>query len=83
MIVEIIDKLRARLPLLAKLALALLALLLLWDILLLDKTKAYTAAELLPGFWSLFGFGAAVVIIVVAKTIGLIGLQTDEDYYDK
>ncbi|MDF1614024.1 hypothetical protein [Desulfurivibrio dismutans] len=83
MIVDIIDKLRRHLPLLAKFGLALLVVLLLWDIFLLDKSKAYTAVESLPGFWSFFGFAAAVLIIVVAKTIGLIGLQTDEDYYDK
>lgn len=83
MIVEIIDKMRANLPLLAKLGFVLLALLVAWDALLLDKTKAYTAMEHIPGFWSLFGLGAAVLIIVVAKAYGRSGLQTDEDYYDK
>ncbi|HET97164.1 MAG TPA: hypothetical protein ENN98_00370 [Desulfurivibrio alkaliphilus] len=82
MIVDFIDTLRRHLPLLAKLGLALLALLLLWDVLLLDKSYAHSAAEKLPGFWSMFGLGAALVIIVVAKIIGGM-LQTDEDYYDK
>ena len=82
MIVNFIDTLRRQLPLLAKLGLALLVLLLLWDVLLLDKSYAHSAAEKLPGFWALFGGGAALTVIVLAKIIGGL-LQTDEDYYDK
>lgn len=82
MIVNFIDALRRQLPLLSKLGLALLALLLLWDALLLDKSYVHIGAEKLPGFWALFALGAAVIIIVVAKIIGGM-LQTDEDYYDK
>lgn len=82
MIVEMINKMRQRLPRLARLGLGLLVLFLLWDIFLLDKSHAHTAAERLPAFWALFGFAAAVLIVVGAKTIGLL-LQTDEDYYDK
>ncbi|MFH7326061.1 hypothetical protein [Desulfurivibrio sp. C05AmB] len=83
MIVKIIDKMRQNLPLLGALGLGLLLLLLLWDVLLLDKSYVHSAAEKLPGFWALFGFGAAALIIVLAKIIGLVGLQTDEDYYDR
>ena len=82
MIVNLIDTLRRHLPLLLTLGLALLALLLFWDAVLLDKSYAHSAAEKLPGFWSFFGFGAAVTVIVLAKIIGGL-LQTDEDYYDK
>ncbi len=82
MIVNLIDNLRRRLPLLAKVGVGLLAALLLWDALLLDKSHAHSAAEKLPGFWALFALGAAVAIIIGAKIIGGI-LQTDEDYYDK
>ena len=83
MIVEFINKMRERLPLLGRLGLGVLILLLLWDIFLLDKGPAYTAAERFPGFWSIFGLAAASLLIVVAKTIGQVGLQADEDYYDK
>lgn len=83
MILETIEKLRQRLPLLGRLGLALLALLFIWDALLLDKSKVHSAAESLPGFWALFGFGAAVLIIVVAKIISRSYLQVDEEYYDK
>lgn len=83
MIVKFIDSLKGRLPLLGRLGVALLLMLFLWDILLLDKSHAHSAAEKLPGFWALFGFIAAGVIIVAAKVIGFLGLQTDEDYYDR
>lgn len=83
MILEIIEKLRQRLPLLGRLGLGLLALLFIWDALLLDKSKIHSAAESLPGFWALFGLGAAFLIILAAKIIGRTFLQVDEEYYDK
>lgn len=83
MIVNFIDNLRQRLPLLIRVGLVLLAALLLWDVLLLDKSKAHTAMEGWPAFWALFGFAAAGLIIVVAKIIGSLGLQVKEDFYDQ
>lgn len=82
MIVNFFDTLRRNLSLLAWLGLGFLALLLLWDVLWLDKSYVHIAAERMPGFWTLFGFASATVIIGLAKIIGGL-LQTDEDYYDK
>jgi len=39
--------------------------------------------DIVPGFWSLFGFIACVLIIIVSKWIGHMGLMKDENYYDK
>ena len=64
------------------LAIGFPAVLILWDAVLLDKGKAHTEAERLPGFWSLFGLAAAVAIIVFAKWLGQHGISTGEDYYD-
>ncbi|MDZ7642638.1 MAG: hypothetical protein U5J62_11540 [Desulfurivibrio sp.] len=83
MIVKVIDQLRQNISLLARLGLAALVLLLLWDVLLLDKSHAHIALERLPGFWALFGLAAAVALIVLARLAAGLGLQTDEDYYDK
>jgi hypothetical protein len=40
------------------------------------------SVERLPGFSSLYGFAACVLIVVVSKLIGHLGLMRREDYYD-
>jgi hypothetical protein len=83
MIVKFIDFLRDRLRLVVRLSYAGLALLVLWDTLLLDKHQAHTAVEKLPGFWALFGLVACVAIILLSKWFGHLGIMTREDYYDR
>ncbi|MEW6595479.1 MAG: hypothetical protein AB1413_11480 [Thermodesulfobacteriota bacterium] len=83
MIVKIIDFFRDRLRLVIRLSYAGLALLVVWDALFVDKHHAHTAVEHYPGFWSLFGFIACVLIIFVSKWYGHLGIMTREDYYDK
>lgn len=83
MIVKFIDYLRDRLKLVIRLCFGVLVLLVLYDALLLDKSYAHTAAEKLPGFWSLFGCIACILLIVFAKLYGYLGIQTREDYYDR
>ena len=82
MIVKIIDYFRTRLATTIKVCLALLVLLVLWDALLVDKGHAHTLMERIPGFWAVFGFVACVVIIIVSKWFGHLGIMTREDYYD-
>ncbi len=82
MIVKIIVFFRTRLATTVKLCLALLALLVLWDALLVDKGHAHTLMERIPGFWAVFGFLACVIIIIVSKWFGHLGIMTREDYYD-
>ena len=82
MIVKCIDFIRARLVPTIRLCLGLLAALILWDALLVDKEHAHTLIERIPGFWAVFGFLACVLIIIVSKWFGHLGIMTREDYYD-
>ena len=43
----------------------------------------YRVAENMPGFWSVFGFVACTLIIIVSKWYGHAGIMTREDYYDE
>ena len=37
----------------------------------------------IPGFWSLFGFVACILIILISKWIGRLGIMKDENYYNE
>ena len=82
MIVKLIDFFRDRLAATIKVCLGVLVLLVLWDALLVDKGHAHTLMERIPGFWAGFGFLACVLIIIVSKWFGHLGIMTREDYYD-
>ncbi len=83
MIVKLIDFLRDRLTLVVRSCYVLLALVVLTDMLFVSKEHAHTALERIPGFWSIFGFVACILIIVFSKWFGHMGIMTREDYYDK
>ncbi|MEX1298613.1 MAG: hypothetical protein AB1Z38_13605 [Desulfotignum sp.] len=83
MIVDLIEFLRNRLKGLIQGCCVILSLLVGFDALFLDKVKAHTAAEHLPGFWALFGLVSCVVIIFVSKWFGKLGITRQEDYYDR
>ncbi len=80
-VVELIDYLRDRLPTVIRCCYGVLAALLIIDI-FVDKHHAHTWIEHIPGFWSLFGFGACVIIIIISKWYGHQGIMMREDYYD-
>jgi len=82
-LVKLIDFLRDRLKTVIRGCYALLALVVIWDIVFVSKEHAHTGIEKLPGFWALFGFIACVLIIIVSKWYGHLGIMTREDYYDK
>jgi hypothetical protein len=84
-LVRLIEFLRDRLKLLVRLSYGVLALLIVIDAIpaLVDKEHAHTKIELLPGFWSVFGFLACVVIIIASKWFGHAGIMKKEDYYDE
>ena len=48
----------------------------------LRDDEAHTAAEHFPAFWSIFGFAACVVIVLLSKWFGHLGIMTREDYYE-
>jgi len=82
MIVKLIDFFRDRLKLVIRLSYVGLALLVVWDVLFVSKEHAHTSVEHIPGFWAAFGFVACVLIIIVSKWYGHLGIMTREDYYD-
>ena len=82
MIVNIIEFFRARLKATIRISLVVLAALVLWDALFVSKEHVHTFVERIPGFWAAFGFVACVVIIIVSKWFGHLGIMTREDYYD-
>ncbi len=82
MLIKFIDYLRDRKKTVIRLSYGVLALLVVIDV-FVDKTKAYTWPEKIPGFWSLFGFIACVLIIILSKWFGHLGIMTREDYYDR
>lgn len=82
MIVNIIEFFRARLKVTIRVCLAILAALVVWDALFVSKEHVHTFVERIPGFWAVFGFVACVVIIIVSKWFGHLGIMTREDYYD-
>lgn len=45
--------------------------------------SAYHIAETKPVFWTLFGFLGCVLIVVVSKTYGHLGVSEREDYYSE
>ena len=82
MIVNIIEFFRARLKATIRVCLVVLAALVVWDALFVSKEHVHTLVERIPGFWAVFGFVACVVIIIVSKWFGHLGIMTREDYYD-
>ena len=64
-----------------KIAYGILVLLVMVDF-IIPRHEVHFFGDKIPGFWSLFGFSACVVIIIVSKWLGKNGLMKDEDYYD-
>lgn len=84
-LLRLIDFLRDRLPTVVRAGLVVLVLLIVLDAIpaVVDKAHAHTAVEHLPGFWSAFGLLGCLLLVVVAKTYGHLGVSTREDYYDE
>ena len=83
-LVKLIQFLRDRLKTVIWIACAFLALVVVLDAIpgIVDKEHAHTAVERWPGFWAVFGFVGCVVIILVSKWFGHLGIMTREDYYE-
>jgi len=81
---RLIDFLRDRLPTVVRAGLAVLVVLVVLDAVpaVVDKAHAHTAMEHLPAFWTVFGLLGCLLLVVLAKTLGRLGISTREDYYD-
>jgi len=84
-LVQLIEWLRARMRLVVKVCLVVLALLVILDALpaVVDKSHAHTEVEKWPGFWAVFGLVGCAFLIVASKAFGKLGIMREEDYYDE
>ena len=80
---KLIEFLRDRLKTVVRVCFGVLALLILVDALFVSKEHAHTAPEHFPAFWSVFGFVGCVLIILLSKWYGHLGIMTREDYYEQ
>ena len=78
-LVDMIEALRTKTV--KKIAYGILVLLVIVDF-IIHRHEIHFFGDKIPGFWSLFGLSACVVIIIVSKWLGKNGLMKDEDYYD-
>lgn len=81
MLLRLIEFLRARLKTVVYVCFGVLALVALIDV-FVDKHHAHTKIEHIPAFWSVFGFIACVLIVILSKAFGHAGIMTREDYYN-
>jgi len=49
----------------------------------IPRHEIHFFGDRIPGFWSLFGFIACVLIILISKLIGRLGIMQDENYYNE
>lgn len=85
-LVKLIEWLRDRLSLVVRVCIAVLVLLVLADAIpaiVHKEGHVHTALEKVPGFWSIFGFVACVLIVLLSKWYGHAGIMKREDYYDE
>ena len=84
-LLRLINFLRDRLQTMVRVGLAILAALVVADVIpgLVNKEHAHTAAEHVSGFWAAFGLLGCLVLVVISKTLGRLGISTREDYYDE
>ena len=50
---------------------------------IIPRHEVHFFGDNIRGFWSLFGFIACVLIIIISKWIGHLGLMQDDSYYDE
>ena len=65
-----------------KIAYLILVLLIVVDF-VIPRHEIHFFGDKIPRFWSLFGFIACVLIVIVSKWIGHMGLMQNENYYDE
>jgi hypothetical protein len=80
---KLIEFLRNRLKTVIWFSISILGLVVLLDAVFVDKEHAHTTLEHYPAFWSVFGFIACVLIIILSKWFGHAGIMVKEDYYDQ
>ena len=49
----------------------------------IPRHEIHFIGDKIPGFWSLFGIVACIMIILISKWIGHLGIMQDENYYNE
>jgi len=49
----------------------------------IPRHEIHFIGDRIPGFWSLFGLVACILIILISKWIGHLGIMQDENYYNE
>ena len=49
----------------------------------IPRHEIHFIGDKIPGFWSIFGFIACILIILISKWIGRLGIMQDENYYNE
>ena len=65
-----------------KIAYAMLILIIVIDY-FIPRHEIHFIGDGIPGFWSLFGFVACILIILISKWIGRLGIMQNENYYNE
>ncbi len=79
-IIKVIETLRRKAV--KKIAYIALILIIVTDF-FIPRHEIHFIGDQIPGFWSLFGFVACVMIILISKWIGHLGIMQDENYYNE
>ena len=65
-----------------RIAYAVLIIIILIDF-FIPRHEIHFVGDKITGFWSLFGFIACILIILISKWIGHLGIMQDENYYNE
>ena len=65
-----------------RIAYAMLILIIVIDF-FIPRHEIHFFGDGITGFWSLFGFVACILIILISKWIGRLGIMQDENYYNE
>ena len=79
-IIKVIETLRRKAV--KKIAYIALILIIVADF-FIPRHEIHFIGDKIPGFWSLFGFVACILIILISKWIGRLGIMQEEDYYNE
>jgi len=79
-IIKVIESLRRKGV--KKIAYIVLILVIITDF-FIPRHEIHFIGDQIPGFWSLFGFVACILIILISKWIGHLGIMQDENYYNE
>ncbi len=79
-LLKIIEVLRSKT--MKRIAYAILILIIVVDF-FIPRHEIHFIGDGITGFWSLFGFVACILIILISKWIGRLGIMQDENYYNE